>query len=52
MSVPEHVRRAALQEADAEAWTIAADVARLAEQYREMLHSAKRRIREGSTPIG
>jgi 5-methylcytosine-specific restriction endonuclease McrA len=31
---------------------IAADVARLAEQYREILHGAKRRTREGSTPIG
>ena len=51
MSVPEHVRRAALQEADAEAWTIAADVTRPAEQYREILHGAKaldtRRIKGG-----
>jgi 5-methylcytosine-specific restriction endonuclease McrA len=43
---------AILQEARAEAWIIAADVTRLAEQYREILHGAKRRIREGSTPIG
>ena len=32
---------ATLREARAEAWTIAADVARLAEQYREILHGAK-----------
>jgi 5-methylcytosine-specific restriction endonuclease McrA len=43
---------ATLREARAEAWTIAADVTRLAEQYREILHGAKRRTREGSTPIG
>ena len=41
---------ATLREARAEAWIIAADVERLAEQY--LLHGAKRRIREGSTPIG
>ena len=41
---------ATLREARAEAWTIAADVMRLAEQYREIRHGAKRRTREGSTP--
>ena len=41
---------ATLQKARAEAWMIAADVERLAQQY--LLHGAKRRIREGSTPIG
>ena len=41
---------ATLRKARAEAWIIAADVERLAEQY--LLHDGKRRIREGSTPIG
>jgi 5-methylcytosine-specific restriction endonuclease McrA len=41
---------ATLQKARAEAWMIAADVERMAEQY--LLHGAKRRAREGSTPIG
>ena len=40
------------QEARAEAWIIADDVASLAERYRQALQIAKRRIREGSTPIG
>jgi len=41
---------ATLRKARAEAWIIAADVERLAEQY--LLHGAKRPAREGSTPIG
>ena len=41
---------ATLRKARAEAWMIAADVERLAAQY--LLHGAKRRTREGSTPIG
>jgi len=46
--LPETVRQAAR----AEAWIIAPDVVSMAEQYREALQAAKRRIREGSMPTG